>query len=93
MGGFLGNLFRTYGPRALGSLAGYASAKIAEKTGFAVDPATLIGIGVTAYSAVHRITSSKVNPGDSAEGRIAVAQKKAVDVGTTVVVPPKDSGI
>lgn len=84
-----GNILRVLGPRALGILAGYASTKLAEK-GVTADPATLIAIGTTVYAAVHKAISSKVNPGDAANGRVANAEKRAADLGSTVVVQSKN---
>ena len=84
---FFKNTLKILGPRVLGAAAGLAAAKLAEK-GVTVDPATLIGISLGAYAAVHKAVSSKVNPGDAAEGRVATAEKKAADQGSTVVVAP-----
>ena len=70
-----GNILRVLGPRLIGILAGYASTKLAESTGAAVDPASLIAIGTAVYAGVHKAVSSKVNPGDAANGRVANAEK------------------
>lgn len=82
-----GTLFRVLGPRALGIAAGWISTKLAER-GVTTDPATLIALGTTVYATVHKAVSSKVNPGDAASGRVATAEKKAADFGTTVTVAP-----
>lgn len=83
-----GNIFRTAGPRFLGVLAGWGATKLSEKTGVAVDPASLIAIGTFVYSTVHRGLSAVVNKGDAATGRVAAAENKASDTGSTVVIPP-----
>lgn len=83
----MGNLWKTFGPRALGIVAGFLAAKIGEITGTVVDPATLTGLGIAVYSAVHRISSSKINPGDAATGRVAEGEKRADTTGGTVTVP------
>lgn len=71
------------GPRLVAAAAGMAAAKLAEK-GVSVDPAVLIGFGMGTYATVHKVISSKVNPGDAASGRMATAQKEASDTGTAV---------
>jgi hypothetical protein len=83
-----GNIFRTFGPRVLGVLAGWGATRISEATGIAVDPASLIAIGTFVYSGVHRATSAVVNKGDAATGRVAAAENTASTFGSAVVVPP-----
>lgn len=86
------NVLVTSGPRILGAIAGWLAAKIAETTGMAVDPTTLIGIALAIYAAVHKAVSAiGVNPGDAATGRIASAEKRAADTGTAVTVAPPHS--
>lgn len=82
------NMLVTYAPRLLGAGAGMAAAKIAETTGIVVDPATLVGVALAVYAAVHKAASAKVNPGDAASGRVAEAVKVAADAGSTVIVKP-----
>ncbi len=85
------NVAKTFGPRLLGIIAGFASTKLAEQH-VTVDPATLIGIGTVVYAGVHKAVSAKVNPGDSATGRVADAISDAASGQTlrnTVVVAPK----
>lgn len=89
--GKFGDILKIWGPRVLGALAGGVAAKIGEKTGTVVDPATITGLGLIVYSAVHKATSSKFNPGDAAEGRISTAEKIATDTGTAVVPEVKPS--
>lgn len=88
-----GSLLKTLGPRLLGGIfAGFAT-YVAAKTSGAVqiDPAAageaVTGI-FTTYLLTHRIASSVVNPGDASKGRLADAEKKATDAGSTVIVPP-----
>lgn len=86
-------ILRTLGPRVLGSLLGGIATYIGVKTSGAVqiDPmaAAEVVTGIlVSYSAAHKATSSVVNPGDSAEGRLAVAEKTAVETGTTVKPAP-----
>jgi hypothetical protein len=83
-----GSIFRTYGPRLLGVLAGWGATKISESTGVVIDPASLIAVGTLVYSSVHRATSAVVNKGDAATGRVAAAENTASAFGSTVVVPP-----
>jgi hypothetical protein len=78
-------LLKTFLPRALGVAAGYATTKIAEKTGVIVDPASLATAAVAAYAVVHRTVSSKVNPGDSATNRMVTAEKDAIARGTAII--------
>jgi hypothetical protein len=82
-------LLRTFGPRLVGVLAGYGATKLSEQTGVAVDPASLIAIGTVVYSGSHRLLSAIFNKGDAATGRVAAAENKASEQGSTVVVPPK----
>jgi hypothetical protein len=86
----VGALWKTFGPRALGIIAGFAATKLGEVTGTVVDPATLIGLGMAAYAIAHRAASSKINPGDAATGRVAEGEKRADAAGGTVTVqsPP-----
>lgn len=90
MGNWLSNIAKTLGPRLIAAVAALLSTKAAEK-GITVDPATLIGIGLSVYAGVHKAVSSQVNPGDSATGRVAdaIAQAASSTGGSTVVVPPK----
>jgi hypothetical protein len=80
------NILRTFGPRAAAAGAAIAADKIARSTGVVVDPATLTGLALAVYAAVHKGISAKVNPGDAANGRVASAEKVAADNGSTVVV-------
>lgn len=73
------DILKTYGPRVVGAAAGVAAAKITEKTGISVDPATLVGVALAAYAAVHKGVSAKVNPGDAATGRVADAIDRAAN--------------
>lgn len=81
-------LWTLYGPRVVAALAAGATTKLAEK-GITVDPGTLISIGFGTYGIIHKAISSRVNPGDAASGRMAEAEKRAVDTSSTVVVRPK----
>jgi hypothetical protein len=83
------NIFRVFGPRLVGVLAGYAATKVSEQTGVAVDPASLIAIGTVVYSGAHRLISAFVNKGDAATGRVATAENTASQYSSTVVIPPK----
>lgn len=56
----LKSLFNTYGPRLIGALAGFVSAKLAEKN-ITIDPASLITIAMTIYGIVHT-TADKAAP-------------------------------
>jgi hypothetical protein len=82
---FFTGLLKTYLPRLLGIGAGWATTKIAEKTGLIVDPASLNAAALAAYATVHRVVSSKVNPGDAATKELATAEKDAARTGTAVV--------
>jgi hypothetical protein len=84
---FFTKIWTVLGPRIIAAAAGGAATKLAER-GVTVDPATLVSIGLGTYGIVHKIISSKVNPGDAASSRMAAAEKTASDFGTTVVVPP-----
>lgn len=75
-------------PRALGIGAAFVTTKLGEKTGIVVDPASLQLAGLTAYAAVHRIVSAKMNPGDAAKPKMIVADKDAIATGTAVVPAP-----
>lgn len=85
----LGGILKVIGPRLLAAIAAMASTKLAEK-GITVDPATLVGIGLGTYAAVHKALSAKVNPGDAATGRVATGIDKAANdpaVDTVVRIP------
>jgi hypothetical protein len=88
-----GNLLKTLGPRLLGGIFAGVATYVAAKTSGAVqiDPAAAgeVVTGIfTTYLLTHRITSSIVNPGDASKGRLAEAEKRATDSGSTVIVPP-----
>lgn len=85
--GFFKKLLVLIGPRLVAAVTGIVAGKLAEK-GITVDPATITGIALGTYATVHKVISSKVNPGDAASGRIATAEKKASDNGSSVVVAP-----
>lgn len=85
---FFAKVFTILGPRILGAAAGAAAAKLAQYS-ITVDPATLTGIALGAYALVHKVISSKVNPGDAASSRMVSAEKTASDMGATVRVAPK----
>lgn len=82
------DMFNMILPRALGVLAGWGTAALAEKTGIVVDPASVVAVGLTGYAAVHRIASSHFNPGDAATRRVSDAVKTAADTGTVVKLSP-----
>lgn len=85
----LTGILRVIGPRVAGVLAGWASAKLAEKQ-ITVDPATLIAIATATYAGVHKVISAKVNPGDAATGRVAAGIDAAANdesVDTVVRIP------
>lgn len=83
-------LLAAYLPRLLGIGATFVTTKLGEKTGIVVDPASLIVAGLGAYATIHRIASSKFNPGDGANTRMVVADKEAIATGSAVVpAPPK----
>ena len=69
----------TWPPRVLGGGAGWGATKIAEKTGIVVDPATLVAVGLFAYSAVHRWLSAHLNPGDTAKRELIAPDKAKVE--------------
>lgn len=79
---------RVVGPRLIAAISGVVVAKAAQK-GLTLDPVEVTGIVVGAYAGIHRIISSKVNPGDSAKGRLVTAEKDAVDVGGQIIVEDK----
>lgn len=81
-------LIAAYLPRLLGVGAAWATTRLGEKTGIVVDPGSLVIAGVSAYAAVHRIVSSKINPGDAAKTRMVTADKDAIATGTAVVPAP-----
>lgn len=88
-----GSLFKTLGPRILGALFAGAATYVGVKTSGAVniDPtaAAEVVTGIfTSYAIAHRAGSSVVNPGDASKGRLAEAEKKASDTGSTVIVSP-----
>lgn len=87
------NILTTFGPRVVGVVASWLAGLIYVHTKGAVtiDATQVVAIGttmLTAYAAGHRLTSSAVNPGDSASTRLADAQKSAVDTGTVVKPNP-----
>jgi hypothetical protein len=84
---FFTKIWTLLGPRIIAAAAGGAATKLAER-GVTIDPATLVSIGLATYGVVHKIVSSKVNPGDAASGRVAAAEKRASETGSTVVVAP-----
>lgn len=85
--GFLKKVWVVLGPRIGGAAVGFIVAKAAEK-GITVDPATVTAIALGAYGVAHKVISSKVNPGDAASGKLASAEKDAVQSNTTVKVSP-----
>lgn len=88
---FLIAALKVAGPRILGSIFAGTATWIAAKTqgSVTIDPevaaATVTSI-LLSYAAAHRMTSSVVNPGDSAKGRVADAMKDASNVGGSVRV-------
>lgn len=70
----------TWLPRGLGIAAGWAAAKVTEKTGVSVDPSTLVGVALFVYAGVHRFVSSKVNPSDAAKRELVAPGKTDVAV-------------
>lgn len=80
-------VLKTLGPRLFAAASSVLVAKAAQK-GLTLDPTEVGGIIIGAYAVLHRAISSKVNPGDAAKGRLADAEKDAVDTGTTVKVSP-----
>jgi hypothetical protein len=86
-------ILRAFGPRVLASVFGGVATYIGVKSQGAIQidaeaaATTVTGI-LLSYAAAHKAVSSKVNPGDSAEGRIIEAEKDAVDHGVTVKPAP-----
>ena len=72
-------------PRLAAAAGGVIVAKAAQK-GVTLDPVEMTGIVLGAYAAIHKAINSKVNPGDSAKGRLIEAEKVATDAGGTVRV-------
>lgn len=89
----MGNLFKVLGARIVGGLAAAAAGWIFVHTKgiVQVDATQVVEIGSTmlgTYAASHRILSRWTNPGDAAKGRLADAEKVAVDTGTVVQPAP-----
>lgn len=88
----MGNLIRTFGPRIAGGIVSWLAGLIYVKTKgmVQIDATQVVEVGtlmVGSYAGSHRLLSRVLNPGDAAKGRLAEAEKEAVDTGT--VVQPK----
>lgn len=81
-------ILQVYLPRILGVAAAFGAGKLAEKTGIVVDPASVTAAALAAYALAHRVASAKLNPGDAASRRMAVADRYAVETGTVVKPAP-----
>lgn len=76
------------GPRVVAAGAAVLVTKAAQH-GLTLDPVEVGGFLLGVYGLVHKAISSKVNPGDAAKGRLATAEKDAVEVGGQVIVESK----
>ena len=82
------------GPRIIGAAAAGLSGWLFAKTKgtVSINPDQVVEIAgsmITAYAVAHRAVSAVgVNPGDAASGRMAAAEKDALNTGTTVQPEP-----
>jgi hypothetical protein len=89
-----GKVMTVFGPRVVAGAASFIAGWIYVHTKgmVTVDATQVVQIGSTmlgSYAVTHRVLSAiGLNPGDSASGRLAAAEKEAVSTGTAVVPTP-----
>jgi hypothetical protein len=70
---------RPFASRVVGAIVGALAGMLSNKVGIQVDPSTQASITtavvVGAYGVAHKIVDRKLNPADSASGKLAVAGK------------------
>lgn len=86
----MSKIFSILAPRVAGTVAAWLAGFLFMKTKgvVTVDPTMLVEVAtamIGTYAVAHRAVSSKVNPSDSASGRMIVAVQDAVSTGTAVV--------